>query len=217
MTGSQDVPRRRIPNLRRRRSFLEPRKKFLLFCEGRNTEPGYFDAIKRSCASTLIDIESVPGVGVPQTIAQKATQHVESLPRRRRHSFEDQDEVWAVFDRDEHDGFDEAVRLCGDRGVRVARSNPCFELWLMLHEQDFDAMCDRHQMQTRLAAVRSDYDRGGSKKLDFDDLITGVAEAEVRAERQLARRREEGIPYNNPSTTVGMLTAAIREADGKSR
>ena len=99
----------------------------------------------------------------------------------------------------------------------VARSNPCFELWLILHERDFDAMLDRHQIQAELARIRSDYDKDGSKTLDFDDLVKRVSEAEDRAARQLARRGEERIPYNNPSTTVGMLTNAIRVADAKSR
>ncbi len=209
--------RRGVPDLRRRRSSREPRKKFLLFCEGKNTEPLYFEAIGRSCASTLVDIRSVRAAGVPQTIAERATDHIRSLPRRRKHSFEERDQVWAVFDRDEHERFEDAVRRCWEGGVQVARSNPCFELWLLLHERDFDAVLDRHQMQRELARVRPDYDKNGSKSLDFDDLILGVGAAEDRARTQLSRRAEEGVPYNNPSTTVGKLVAAIRVADAKSR
>lgn len=209
--------RRFIADLQRRPPSLEPRRRFVLFCEGKNTEPGYFGAIKRSCKSTFVDIESIPAVGVPSTIAKEATDYVRSLPRRRKHSFEAQDEVWAVFDRDEHDNFEEAVRRCQGKGVKVARSNPCFELWLILHEKNFDAVLNRHQIQAELARIRPDYDMGGSKTLDFDDMVMRVGDAENRAARQLARRKEERIPYNNPSTTVGILTAAIRNADAKSR
>ena len=206
--------RRAIADLRRRSASLEPRRRFLLYCEGKNTEPGYFDAIGRSVQSALVDIESVPAVGVPLTIARKAIERLRS-PRRRKNSFEVRDEVWAVFDRDEHVGFNEAVNLCEQAGVGVARSNPCFELWLILHERDFDAMCNRHRIQDELARLRPDYEQSGSKTLD--DLVARVRDAEKRAARQLVRRRQEGIAYNNPSTTVGQLTQAIRDAAAKSR
>lgn len=189
----------------------------MLFCEGKKTEPGYFDAIRRAFQSALVDIKTVPGVGVPLTIATKATDHVRSLPRRRKNSFESQDEVWVVFDRDEHEKFNEAVNLCEQAGIGVARSNPCFELWLILHDRDFDALRDRHQIQNELAKIRPDYDKSGSKTLDFDELIERVTDAEERAAKQLARRKQESIPYHNPSTTVGQLTCAIRVASAKSR
>lgn len=190
---------------------------FVLFCEGKNTEPGYFDAIDRLWASALVNVQSVPGVGVPSTIANKATEHARSLRRRRKDSFEEGDEVWAVFDRDEHHRFEEAVRTCEHQGVKVARSDPCFELWLVLHERDYDAPCTRHHIQHELGLLRSDYDKDGAKDLDFDEIVARVHEAEERARTQLIRRRDEGTPYKNPSTTVGDLTVAIRQAHGTSR
>ena len=52
----------------------------------------------------------------------------------------------------------------------------------------------------------------GAKTPDCDDLIARVEDAERRGEEQLRRRDVEGIPFGNPSTTVGRLTGAIREA-----
>ena len=122
-----------VPRLKRRRPCLEPRRRFVLFCEGKNTEPAYFAALKNACSSTLIAVEVVPGVGVPYTIAEKALAHVTAPGhgRGRRNSFEKRDQVWAVFDRDDHPRFDEAIALCERHGIRVGRSNPCFELWLI--------------------------------------------------------------------------------------
>ena len=42
------------------------------------------------------------------------------------------------MDRDTHPHFDKAMKLCEVEGVRVARSNPCFELWLILHYEHYD-------------------------------------------------------------------------------
>jgi hypothetical protein len=45
------------------------------------------------------------------------------------------DEYWAVFDVDvqKADYLDAQTRAARERGDRLAASNPCFELWLLLH------------------------------------------------------------------------------------
>ena len=50
------------------------------------------------------------------------------------------------------------------------------------------------------------------KTPDCDEMVTRVEEAEERSERQLRKHEQGGNPYGNPSTTVGRLTHAIREA-----
>ena len=137
--------------------------------------------------------------------------------RRRKDSFEEGDQVWAVFDRDDHPRFDDAVRLCERNGVGVARSDPCFELWLILHERDYDRACTRRDVQRELASLRPEYDRGGAKTPNCDELMRHVEEAERRAKAQLQRREREGAPHGNPSTTAGRLTRAIRKADAAAR
>ena len=210
--------RRKVPDLRRRRSHSEPKRRFILFCEGSKTEPAYFNAIKRACSSTLIAVESVPGVGVPYTIAVEAVKYAQSKgldrkSRRKKDSYEESDQVWAVFDRDDHPNFGRAVAHCNGWGIGVARSNPCFELWLILHERDYDKPNSRHAVQNDLAALRPEYEHKGSKTPDCDDLVTRVSEAEKRGKLQLRNRAQEDNPYGNPSTTVGDLTHAIRDAD----
>lgn len=204
-------------SLKRRRHKREPKRRFIVYCEGRNTEPAYFAAFRRTFPDALIEVETVPAAGVPQTIAAKAAAKAKSLglnrgSRRKKSSFEEGDEVWAVFDRDAHPNFNEAVNICLQAGVRVGRSNPCFEVWLILHEADYDRPDGRHAAQAHYEKLRSDYDRDGAKTPDCNEIVTRVAEAEERAETQLARRESEDAPYGPPSTTVGHLTRAIRTA-----
>ena len=206
--------RRAIRELKRHRASREPKRRFTLFCEGKRTEPAYFDAIKRAYPSALIDVKIHPGVGVPFTVAKKAVEFARES-RRQRNSFEQGDEVWAVFDRDVHPNFQDAVRLCEQKGIKVARSNPCFEVWLILHEQDYTKPNTRHQVQKVLQDLRPEYDKKGSKTLDFDDLVTRVQVAEQRGEKLLERCEKGDEPYGNPSTTVGRLCRAIREAHQK--
>ncbi len=211
--------RRRTPGLKRRGPRREPKRRFVLFCEGARTEPAYFDAIKRGCASTLIAVEIVGAAGVPMTIAERAAEEANARGhrRRKRDSFEEDDEIWAVFDRDRHPHFKDAVQRCEDHGVGVARSDPCFELWLILHERDYDRPCDRREAQRELERLHPKYDRSGSKTPDCDDMVRRVEEAEKRAEAQLHLRKEQGDPFGNPSTTVFQLTRAIRDADERAK
>ena len=133
---------------------------------------------------------------------------------RSRDSFEKDDEVWAIFDRDEHAHFAEPIRRCEEVGVHVARSNPCFEVWLIFHETDFHRPDDRHQVQAYLRQLRPEYDPAAGKLVDFDDLVNRVETAEQRAQQGLARRDEEGSPFGRPSTTVGRLAQSIRIYQG---
>ena len=211
--------RRHTPDLKRRGPRHEPKRRFVLFCEGARTEPAYFDAIKRGCASTLIAVEIVGAAGVPMTIAERAVEeaNIRGRRRRKRDSFEEDDEIWAVFDRDRHPHFKDAVTRCERHGVGVARSDPCFELWLILHERDYDRPCDRREAQRELERLRPEYAGSGSKTPDCADMVRRVEEAEKRAEAQLHLREEEDAPFGNPSTTVFRLTRAIRDADERAK
>ena len=151
------------------------------------------------------------------TVAQQAVDLAASRRRGHRNSFEEGDQVWAVFDRDEHPRFNGAVDLCARNGIGVARSNPCFELWLVLHKGDYDRSRKSRAVQKKAASLFPGYDKDGAKMPNCDELMHHVKEAERRAEAQLQRRVEQRTPYGNPSTTVGQLTRAIREADAAAR
>lgn len=213
---------RRTPTLKRRRYVREPKRRFFLFCEGKKTEPTYFAALRHEYRDALILIETNPGVGVPLTVACAAARRVKELglahrSRKSLSSFEKGDEVWAVFDRDDHPNFTKAVALCESRGVRCARSNPCFEVWLILHERDYDRPDGRFAVQAHLKRIRPEYSPKDGKVPNCADLIRRVEKAEQRAETQLTRRNMEGASYGVPSTTVGRLTRAIREAADRAR
>jgi hypothetical protein len=191
-----------------------PKRKFIIYTEGKNTEPDYFRELKRSVTGALIDVEIVDAAGVPTTIAEKACMHAKQIAKARgkRSSFEEGDTVWAVFDRDEHPKVDEVLQKCAGANVGIAFSDPCFELWLILHYADFDRPDDQHAVQKHLASLCGDYDRNGPKTTDCAKLMPQLPAAEARAERQHQRRNEEGEPPSRPYTTVYLLTQAMRQA-----
>lgn len=194
-----------------------PKQKFVLISEGKNTEPEYFAAVKRHYSGALIDFIFLKGAGVPKKITETAMS--ESLKRglskgsrKKKDSYELNDQVWAVFDRDTHPEFNQPIQKCKGNGIGVAYSNPCFELWLILHFENFEKPDDHHAVQKHLETLCSDYDRKKSKTTDCGVLMDKLEDAEQRAEKQLKNRKKEGAPFGPPSTTVFELTRAIRDA-----
>ena len=213
---------RPTPSLKRRPAKSEPKVRFIIYCEGKNTEPRYFESLKNHCNSALIEVEPVPAAGVPLTLASKAKEKAEELglsnhKKKGLSYFEEADQIWAVFDRDEHPNFDEAVQLCKNNNIGVGQSDPCFEVWLILHFQDYDKPDGRKKVQQFCASLCKGYQANGSKTPDYTALIAQVEKAEARAKKQLQKRVDEGSPLGCPSTTVGDLTYAIREAAHKYR
>lgn len=212
---------RRPPKLRRARHMREPRRRFILFCEGKNTEPAYFGALKRKYTASLIDIEILGPAGTPHTIASKARAKALELGLTRRSkkkldSFEEKDQIWAVFDRDEHPKFEEAISICNDNGIYIARSNPCFEIWIILHIEEYDKPDGRQAAQKHLEKILPEYQRDGAKTPDCAGLLDKIESAEQRAKKQIERRADEGNPHGPPSTTAGSLSSAIRDAARRS-
>lgn len=206
---------RRGRRLRREMNAGPERRKITIFCEGKNTEPTYFRALRDAYSSVSPTLDILGGIGVPFTIARKAVaKSKEKRVLTKAYGTDAQtargDEVWAVFDRNEHPRYEEAVSLCQAHGVFVARSNPCFELWLILHDQDYDRPNSRKGVQSELQRIRPEYRVRKGKPPDCKDLVTRVVFAEERAHRQLRNRELDGLPFGNPSTTVGLLTRQIR-------
>ncbi len=102
--------------------------------------------------------------------------------------------------------------MCEAAGVGVGRSNPCFEVWLILHEAEYDKPDGRHDVKQYYSTLRPEYAEVGAKTPDCMEIVARVEIAESRADQQLVRRENERAPFGCPSTTVGSLTKAIRDA-----
>lgn len=117
--GKSDALRRRAPS-------RDPKSRFLIVCEGDVTERRYFTALRIHFKS-LIDLQFESGA-TPKTLVEWAARLKKEDPTY--------DEVWCVFDIDEHPLVPEAKQQARDNQIDVAISNPNFELWLLLHFQE---------------------------------------------------------------------------------
>ena len=186
----------------------KPKKKIFLVCEGANTEPLYFEALHRSGVKrNLFQLVPLGGEGVPSTLLAKALNIKKG--RDRSNSFAENDEIWIVFDRDEHPCYFDTINRCRDAKLNAAYSNPCFEYWLILHFEDFNSPVGRGAVQKRLERLAASYSIKGTKQCSFDDLKDGVASAVARAQVGRKKRLEEGDEFGPPSTNVDLLVSEI--------
>jgi hypothetical protein len=130
---------RKSDSLRRRPPFREQLPRILIVCEGIVTEKRYFEYLGRA---ERISVQlMVQAGGTPKALVERA---VELKKSAGAGGF---DEVWCVFDIDEHPLVPDAKQQARDNGIQLAISNPCFELWALLHFQDQRAEIDRRQTQ----------------------------------------------------------------------
>jgi hypothetical protein len=80
---------------------------------------------------------------------------------KERKEVREGDEFWVLLDRDHHfqashtPGTREALRAARQAGFEVAISNPCFELWLLLHHQEPAPDSDFKDCKAVEAALRN--------------------------------------------------------------
>lgn len=125
------------------------------------------------------------------------------------------DEVWAVFDWDEHaDEVASARGAASDAGVLVALSNPCFEVWLLWHFTDYMRPgCFAVDVERALRSVWPQYEKG--RRLDVARLAPErCSEASLRASTAAEVHESQGrrYPDNRPSSDVRVLVAHLINA-----
>ncbi len=133
------MPREPIP-LIRPGGFRDAQKMFVLSYEGTVTERKYFEDFRKSDhfnKSGLIEIISLTrhkGRGSDPFSVKKLLKEAKSS-----YGFKPTDEFWLIVDRDDWEtihklSFDELVAECKKvENFYLAMSNPCFEIWLVLH------------------------------------------------------------------------------------
>jgi hypothetical protein len=195
--------------IKRRGPTLQPRFRILVVCEGKKTEPGYLRRFQHHVSNPRVHIETLGPAGVPKTVVETAIAERDravSEAKRQRDDNLRWDEVWAVFDIDDHPGATEAQQLARTHGIQLAVSSPCFELWALLHFIDQHGHIERGPLRAALQRHLPRYD----KELDFAAMHGGYQRAVARAGELDRAADQAGRPGRNPTTGVHRLTEAIR-------
>ena len=204
MMARRTVARSRRPSRARPKRDLRPN--VIVVTEGERTEPGYIHAFRGIHRASNVHVE---GTGFdPQGVVEEA------IERKKRLGRGGETHVWAVFDRDEHPRFKQALELARAHGIRVAISNPCFEIWAVFHYRDYAAPIDTHECQRLLDQLCESYRADRGKLFNDRNVISTNHDIAVqRGEQSLLDREMEGDPLGNPSTSIHVLMESIRTQD----
>lgn len=198
-----------MPNhkdLRRPRTSRSAKPRILIVCEGKITEPHYLHSIQRQLGHKVI-LEFDTKHSDPKSIVETAVAAKKiAASKMKRDPNEGFDQIWCVFDRDEHLLVPEALQQAQAKGIPVAFSNPCFELWLLLHFQEQTASLTRDNAARSCKAHMP----GFEKHPHPDILLANLQLAEQRAAALCTRQIANERTRENPWTDVHKLIEALR-------
>lgn len=221
--GRNKRQRREEPKLNRRRASRKTLPLILIACEGKNTEPSYFNQFKLKS----VQVEPI-GDGYSHLSLIKWAQ---KLTKYKKY-----DEVWCVFDADPKpddphwaQNFNNAIWKAKEMEYEVGYSNQAFEYWLILHFDDHQGGgMSRSDYNTRLNQLINPlgaiFDGNGCKMitpelfelLEGNDIVTG------RPRKKLAICRAKRIydlhDHSNPAqeestTTIFELALKLMNYD----
>ena len=204
----------------KRSSFKRPQatriigRKVIIVCEGKKTEYGYFEAIRKHLRLPTLQVRVIhPDATDPLSIVRYALDIRQDLKVEK--AWASEDSVWAVFDGDEHrlenpDNWNNAIQTARSKKVELAVSNPCFELWYLLHYQDRAASLSRQEAERLLRKHISGYKKNGILWPVPLELLT--PEAMRRAKKIAERAIADAYPeHTNPCTSVCNLVESLLE------
>jgi len=177
----------------------------LIASEGEKTEASYF-------SFPFLLHRRVKILPIPSNNGKSSPSHVlDNLKKEaKKYNLTKGDRLWLVIDRDRWRPY-QISEVMGKRvcrlNIRVAISNPCFELWLYLHfaKLPSDPVSNSKMMVKLLRKIKGSYQK---HTLISEDYEQGIARAMEEAAKTIIDT--DGIPIN-PGTQVFLILRDIQE------
>lgn len=136
--------------------------------------------------------------------------------------YQDYDHQWIVIDRDEERtcggghtlaDFNKAIADAKKHNVKVAWSNPCFEIWFLLHFNFQNTQMDRGQVYKKLSRIM-EREYGDSYRKNCDKMYELLKCKYVNAHRNVKNlyvkfHKGQRPADSNPGTTVYQLVELL--------
>lgn len=197
----------------------------IIGCEGKNQEKIYFDKVAKlvNCIESrthdLVFDYAEPYGGDPKCVVERTIQ--KSIGKENKVS---------VFDYDgKKDKYEEAIDLAIENKIELGYSNYCFDLWLILHKEDYfeivenqDAYADKLRQVYGLPA---DANIKKEKRvtemisqIELDDIKNAIQRGKKISENNQSREGNKtpknNTYYDNPDTQMHVLLQFLFEKVG---
>jgi hypothetical protein len=189
--------RNRNSLMRERRVAFRDARLIIIASEGKDTERIYFKALAKEYTNPRVHVHILERSKEEQN--NSSPEHVlkQLNDYKGQYELEADDELWLVVDKDRWTDamLSRVARECTQgSSMQMALSNPCFELWLLLHLEDASSLTSEEQklwMENRRKSKNSDpylkvrlrQQMGSYHESDYDAkmLVAHVDEAITRA------------------------------------
>lgn len=221
--GSDELfKKRREDRKQRQYEYKKPRaNSFLIVTEGKRTEPLYFKGMEKKIKEKIggvVDVIEVPVIDIQGEGCStgKLIEVTEQFVKEAKIIYQN---IWVVFDKDDFEDFDEAVREGTNKGYKTAWSNQAFEYWLYLHFHYSDSALHRDDWNKKLDEIFKQYHLGEGKYqknykeiYDMVNIYDGVTTAIKNAKRRMADFDPKKCKPSefDPGTTVYKLAEELK-------
>ncbi len=177
--------------------------RFLIVCEGTETEPRYFKSFPVPSKDVVI-------VGTGDNTLNVVEVALVLRAEAKRND-EPYDQVWVVFDKDSFpaENFNNAIYKAEAKGLLVAESNEAFELWFILHYNLYHTAITRRQYNHNLSEILCEkYDKACR---NMYDRLKGKEPTAIANAYELMKRFPSGITPSEkkPFTRVHLLVEQL--------
>jgi len=169
----------------------DPLPVIVVVCDDAKTAVAYFELLKRSVKKklTLTVVRNPCDRATAADVIAEAKRHQEQLQQPQSHDSSDQSSVWALIDLEqapERRQLAKEAKEAGEKaGILVATSDPCYEVWTLLHILDTgEAFADCSAVVRR---VEREWDRtfgqifGSKAQADYTKIVPMMGAAAARA------------------------------------
>ena len=186
---------------------------YLIVCEGKKTEPNYFNGLKKKInekygnkIDVLISNIDIKGTGMNTTSLVKYTQ------KTVNHANKVYGQVWVVFDKDDYNDeqFNSAIDNCN---YNVAWSNPNFELWLLAHFKKVSRYVSKDDVIQELSKEFQKKGLGDYTKNDTDIFDKVTSEGKLHTAIKNCEYMEE-LNKEGQASQINPMTKVYKIVDG---
>ncbi|WP_130798377.1 RloB family protein [Streptomyces otsuchiensis] len=191
------------------------KRRVLVYCEDECAGRQYFLGLRAELRYHPVQIAIGDGCGEPLGLVRDAIAHRKRAPTSPADRRSGYDEVWCVIDVESppHARLHEALALARGENIRVALTNPCFDLWILLHFSDVTAHVLPQAIQKRIETETACGFTARRKHLRFEALEGRHDGAAERAQSIRARAESVGRAgplLANPWVEVDLMVAEPR-------
>ena len=189
---------------------------YLIVCEGKKTEPNYFNGLKRKINEkygSKVDV-LIPNIDIKGT-GMNTISLVNYAEKKVNQSAKIYGQVWVVFDKDDYsdEQFDQAIK---NSNYNVAWSNPNFELWLLSHFKKINRYISKEDVFQELNKEFQKKKLGDYTKNDTNIFDKVTSEGKLHTAIENCEYMEElskdgQASQRNPMTKVYKIVDGLKE------